>query len=190
MNKTLPILFFVFSLFLTSCSKQLLVSSGARDNKPLIFNNEYKTESLKEIEESGSAFCGIPSFKKNNKNNHKNGFLFTFNGVELGKTKRILPILTMIGYTGILTFGMKRIAGEKTVQGDLLYNINNTPVYATEYKSRLGLAPSFILALPIAGILNNFTWRNSALSGASSTVSYRLINENPTVWCLWLLNVL
>ena len=66
------------SLLVSSCAKSVLITNGARDNKPLIFNNEYKTSNLEEIVVEGSAFCGIPSFSKNNKNNHKNADICTF----------------------------------------------------------------------------------------------------------------
>ena len=49
------------------------------------------------------------------------------------------------------------------------------------YKPRLPLAPALFLGLPLAAIANNLTWRTSALSGASQTLNYRLINENPEI---------
>jgi hypothetical protein len=150
---------------MSSCAKSLLISNGAKDNKPLIFNNEYKTSNLEEITVEGKAFCGIPSFSKNNKNNHKNGFMFTFNGVTLAKTPRILPILSLIGYSVCSRFIVQGIAGYKRETDEL----------------RLGPVPAYILGLPIAGMLNNLTWYNSALSGASSTFKYRLVSENPKV---------
>ena len=41
--------------------------------------------------------------------------------------------------------------------------------------------PSYIIGLPVAGMLNNLTWNNSALSGASATLKYRLVSDNPNV---------
>jgi hypothetical protein len=176
-NITVLLVSLIGSFLMTSCSKSLLISNGARDNKPLVFNNEYKTSNLEELVVEGSAFCGIPSFSKNNKNNHKNGFIFTFNGVELGKTRRILPILTLIGYSIGSQMAVQRLFGQKTETID--YGFEKETYKTGEY--RIGFIPSFIIGLPVAGILNNFTWNNSALSGASATLKYRLVSENPNV---------
>jgi len=153
-------------LILSSCSSQLLVSTGAKDNKPLIFNYEYKTENLKTIEVKGAAFWGIPSASKNNKNN---GIIFTFNGINIGKTPRLLPILTLIAQSAILTYSINTIAGQYESKPSSGYR---TPA---EYKDNLGLPLSFLISVPIAGTLNNYIWTNSALSGASASLNYRLI---------------
>jgi len=167
-NISVLLLALICSLLMSSCAKSLLITNGAKDNKPLIFNNEYKTSNLEEIVVEGKAFCGIPSFSKNNKNNHKNGFLFTFNGVEIVKTKRVLPILTLVAYSFGSQMAIQRVFGKKTETTGIS-------------KYRLGFALSYIIGLPIAGILNNFTWNNSALSGASATLNHRLVSENPNV---------
>jgi hypothetical protein len=172
-NISVLLLALICSFLMSSCAKSLLISNGAADNKPLIFNNEYKTSNLEEITVEGTAFCGIPSFTKNNKNNNKNGFMFTFNGVTLGKTPRILPIISLIGYSFISQTVVQRIVGQKTETS------GNTTFKTGEY--RLGFVPSYIIGLPIAGMLNNLTWNNSALSGASATLNYRLVSENPKV---------
>lgn len=178
MKKTYILPFLVIGvLFSSSCSKQMLISTGAKDHEPLIFNNEYKTENLKEIEVGGSALFGIPSFRKNNQNNRSKGFLYTFNGVELGRLPRIVPILTMLGYTFYTGRILQETFGTK--------ENNNYDYYGNTINSRgnykLPLVPAMILAVPISGMLNNLTWNNSALSGASSTFNYRLINDNPTI---------
>jgi len=161
-------------MFATSCSKKYLVSTGAHDNIPLLYNGEYKTENLKEVNVDGNAFWGIPSFRKNNQNNHKRGFLFTFNGVEVGKAKRIFPILTMIGYSFGSATLIQTIAGKKT-------RTENFGGFSYEYEdgNKISFIPALLLGLPLAGTLNNFTWNSAALSGASETMSYRLVEENP-----------
>ncbi len=172
---TLLLTIFIGSVLMTSCSKTLQISNGARDNKPLIFNGEYKTSNLDELQVDGSAFCGIPSFSKNNKNNHKNAFMFSFNGVALGKTKRILPVLSLIAYSFATQMAVQRVFGQKTEKSTYGSGTYKTGEY------RIGFVPSYIVGLPIAGILNNFTWNNSALSGASATLNYRLVSEHPNV---------
>lgn len=179
--KKLNVLFFLIStLFLGSCSNELRISSGARDNKPLVFNNEYKTEDLSEVVVDGSAFWGIPSFTKNNQNNRKNGFLFTFNGLSFGKTKRVLPILTMVGYSIFSARLVQIIGGEKEKDYDpSYYGYFNDQSNNPEYK--LQFLPAWLIGLPIAGTLNNLTWRGAAYSGATSTLNYELVQKNPNV---------
>lgn len=170
MRTTNLLLFLFVALILTGCSKRVLISTGANDHKPLLFNNEYQTQDLKPIKVEGSAFWGIPSFKKNNQNNNKKGFLFTFNGVEVGKVKRIFPILTMLGYSYATAKLIQKAGG---INED--YNSSN---YG---ENKIKLVPAFILGLPVAGTLNNLTWNNAAFSGASETLSYRLVDENPEI---------
>ena len=172
-TQTLILAFIIFSILTSSCSKELLVTNGAIDHKPLIFNGEYKTSNLQEIEVQGSAFCGIPSFTKNNKNNHKKALIVTFNGIPLAKTPRILPIMTLVGYSFLSQAMVQYAFGRKTE------TIGNKKYKTDEF--RLGYVPSYILGLPMAGMLNNFTWNYSCLSGATSTLRYRLASENPNV---------
>lgn len=154
-------------LFSTGCAKKLLISTGAKSNEPLIFNNEYKIEDLGQIEVEGSAFWGIPSFKKNNKNNHKRGMLFTFNGVNITKTPRILPIVTLIAYSSLC----QNIAQLALFGEDDIFDTD-------DYGKSLA---AWVIGLPLAGTLNNLTWNNSAFSGASETFNYTLLNEYPNV---------
>jgi hypothetical protein len=151
----------IMTVLLSSCSNSLYVTSGAKSNEPLIFRDEYVIKDLPEITESGSAFWGIPTGLKGNNDKHKSGLIFTFNGVQLFRTPKILPILTLISYTAI-----------------------TQPIFAYSFdmnNSLSGLVGSYILALPIAGTLNNWTWGNSALSSAGQAFNYRLIKENPNV---------
>ena len=160
----------VVLITLSSCSKQLLISTGSRSNEPLIFDNEYKLENLKEIEVEGHAFFGIPSFKKNNKNNHSKGFIYTFNGIEIAKTPRIFPIITFLACTYYIHFAINARVATSQKFGEFYYNNKFISKIIT-----LGIT------LPFSGSINNVLWKNACLSGASSTLYYRLINENPTV---------
>lgn len=165
-------------ILFSSCAESYIISSGATDNKPLLFNNEYETKKLNEIAVEGKAIFGIPSFASNNQHNRKYGMLFTFNGVQLGKTPRILPIATMLLYS--FSFGtlLSGAVGRKEVK----YNPNSYYVDVdtkTNYKLPLGV--SMILTLPISGALNNLTWPNAAASGASQTINFRLVDENPNI---------
>jgi hypothetical protein len=160
-------------LVLTGCSRSYLVSSGATDNRPLLFENEYELSELKEVEVEGRAFFGIPSFSKNNRNNHTSGMLFYFNGVQLGRTPRILPIASLVT--------MSFLGGtilSAAFPGDYKYN-SRTRDY--EYSGGIGIIPGALLSLPITGMVNNLIWSGSAFSGASRTLQHKLVKDNPDV---------
>lgn len=175
-NLRLTILVFISISFLFgSCSKTHIISTGARDSRPLIFNNEYELTELKEIEVEGKSIFGIPSFAKNNKNKHTSGFLFYFNGVQLGHTPRIMPILTLVGLSAI---GGCFIASVQDSRGQYSANDFTSTWFDQEYQTFI---PGAILTLPITGAINNILWKNSASSGISRTLKYRLVNENPEI---------
>jgi hypothetical protein len=168
------------TFFLCSCSRSFLISNGAADNRPLLFENEYNLSELKEVEVKGHAFFGVPSFAKNNKNNHTSGMLFYFNGIQLGKTPRILPLVSLISMS--LASGALLNAA---FSGNNEYNERNyrynprTGEY--KYRSGIGVIPAAIISLPLTGMINNLAWSNSAYSGASRTLKYNLIKENPDI---------
>lgn len=166
---------FIITLIIiqSSCSRGYLVSSGSTDNRPLLFEDEYQLSELQPVEINGKAFFGIPSFSRNNKNNHTSGMLFYFNGIQLGRTPRILPIASLV--TMSLLGG--RIINE-FFPGSSTYN-PKTRDY--DYSGGIGLIPGAILLLPITGMINNLIWNNSAYSGASRSLQYRLLNENPDI---------
>jgi hypothetical protein len=166
----------VIAIAMSSCNKSLFVSNGSKDNRPLLFQNEYEFKTLNEITVEGEAICGIPSFIKNNKNNHNHGMLFTFNGVDLGSVKRFLPIVTMLGFSYATGALIQTLGGKEQVAVNPYY-----PSYKIEGDYKIKKAPAMLLGLPIAGILNNLLWSGSSLSGATSTLNYRLVTENPTI---------
>jgi hypothetical protein len=167
-------------LSLIACSSTKYTSNGAQDNKPLLFEDEYELSELNEINLDGSAFWGIPLSSKSPTKN-QSGFLFTINGLNINKNTKILPILGMIGYTGVIGYGLNILAGDKLVENGGYYDNNN--VFTPEYisKSRLPLVPALIISVPLAGTLNNLTFRNSALNSAGSSLYYKLITENPEI---------
>jgi hypothetical protein len=148
---------------ITSCSKKMYSGNGAISDISLTRNSsEYDMKRLNESEVSGKSFWGIPSNSyKTNKN--KRGLIVRFNGLELGRTPQIFPILTMAAYT----FGVQQ----------LIYSLNSK----TPSNKKDMVIPSFLIALPISGALNNLTWKGSAFSGATNELNYRLVTENPNV---------
>ncbi len=157
-------LFIVILVVASSCSKQLYSGNGALSDMSLTRNSsEYDVKRLNEIEVSGKSFWGIPSNSyRSNKNKH--GMIVRFNGLELGRTPKIIPILTMASYTLGVGNVIQLIGGTKD-NGD--------------YK--IGTVPSWLIALPVSGMLNNFTWSGSAFSGATNELNYRLVTDNPNV---------
>jgi hypothetical protein len=175
MKLTIMRVFFysMMSVILISCSEQLKISTGAKDYEPLIFNGEYVLKDLNPIEVEGRAFWGIPSFTMNNKNKNKNGLLFTFNGVHFGQTPRILPILSMVSLSIGGGMMISTIAGYKKVEA-----------YGKSYigeDRRISPWLGTLVAIPLAGAANNYIWRNSSFSGASKTLNFKLVDENPQV---------
>jgi hypothetical protein len=69
---------------------------------------------LNEIEVSGKSFWGIPS-NSYNANKNKKGMIVRFNGLELGRTPKILPILTMLSYTVGVSGVLQEVFGYKDV---------------------------------------------------------------------------
>lgn len=167
-------------LSLIACSSTKYTSNGAQDNRPLLFEDEYELSELNEINLDGSAFWGIPLSSKSPTKN-QSGFVFTINGLAINKSSKILPILGMIGYTGAIGYGLNILAGDKLVQNGGYYNNYNQFITTYTDKPRLPLVPAFIISVPIAGTLNNLTFRNSAVNSAGSSLYYKLITENPDI---------
>lgn len=164
MKKNFGIFALAAITLLASCSHQQFTGNGALSDVSLQRNSsEYEIKRLNEIEVSGKSFWGIPS-NSYNANKNKKGMIVRFNGLELGRTPKILPILTMVGYS----FGV----------GGLL---QETFGFKDNGNYKIGTVHSILLGLPIAGALNNVTWSGSAFSGATNELNYRLVTDNPNV---------
>jgi hypothetical protein len=122
-------------------------------------SNEYELKRLNEISVEGNAFFGIPFKAKK-----KKGVVVRFNGIDLGRSNQLLPILTMLGYTAVMGTAINEIVGTKD-----------------SGKYKLGMPLSSVIGLPIAGILNNLTWSGAALQNASWNLNSRLVEENKDV---------
>lgn len=80
------------------------------------------------------------------------------------------------------TFGVSGVLQEVFGNKDITERFGNTSyTFKGCGDSKLGTVPSLLLALPIAGAINNFTWSGSAFSGATNELNYRLITDNPNV---------
>jgi hypothetical protein len=136
---------FILSMSLQSCKTNQIVSNGAYSDISLTRTaDQYDIKRLNEINTEGESFWGIP-IDRNVGN--KFGTVVRFNGVELGGTKRFLPILTMIATNFVVSQGLRELVGQKDGEYDgLSYTL---PEY------RMSNVVAFILATPISGAINN-----------------------------------
>ena len=191
MKKSAFYVFLAFVVFSTSsCSKYLQSGNGGFSDVSLNrTSDEYSIKRLKQIDMDGNAICGIPGLgAQNNKNKNKSGLMFRFNGIEIGRTPRIMPIITMLGFT----------AGYTILAQTIIKNNNITPYsplyvpgskkntffindgYTGKYGSlRKGWA--FFIGLPFAGATNNLLWSGVAASGLTNQVYYKLVDENSDI---------
>ena len=166
---------------LVGCTSTKYFSGGARDNGPLIFGDEYELSNLSEISLDGKAFWGIPITSKSIKETrNKSGLIFNFNGINISKSSKILPIISLVGYTAGIGYGLNQLFGTKEVSQGGSYAAQWSDQYFVT-KPRLPLIPAMLIALPIAGTVNNFTYGNSALGAGGSALNYKLLSENPEI---------
>jgi len=151
-NSLMLIALAMFSL--QSCKTNQLVSNGAYSDISLTRDaSQYDIKRLKEIRTSGKAIFGIPIDKKVG---NKFGTVVRFNGVELGGTKRIFPILTMISTS--LFVGS-----------------------ATSAALDMELLPGTLIGLPISGALNNWYWPEASTTRAFQKFNRKLLQDNKDI---------
>jgi hypothetical protein len=156
---------------MTSCNQYLKTGiAGSTDVVLTKSSDEYTIKKLKPIELEGTSLFGIPGFGTNNKNKNKTGMIFKLNGVTIGSTPRILPILTLLG----ASFASGRLIQE--VVGTVTdFSSDNYGQY------RLSTPIATLVGLPMGGIFNNLLWSGSATSGLTNQLYYHLVDENPDV---------
>ena len=160
------LLFTLLIVLMSNCSSLQTISNGGFSDVSLNKNSdEYELKRLNEINVEGKAIFGIPMKAKK-----KQGTVVRFNGIDLGKSNQVLPILSMIVYTGVTGMAINELAGTKDDWNSWNYGEDN-----------IGLLPSFAIALPIAAILNNLSWSGSALQNASWNLNSELLEQNPDI---------
>jgi len=163
---------FILSMSLQSCKTNQIVSNGAYSDISLTRTaDQYDIKRLNEINTEGESFWGIP-IDKNVGNDF--GTVVRFNGVELGGTKRFLPILTMLVTNIAVSQGLRQLVGEK----DEIYD-NNGNLKNNTY--RLSSVVAFILATPISGAINNAMWPLASTSRAFQKFNRKLVEENEDI---------
>lgn len=165
----LVLISFCFLTLLTGCNHQTFTNTGGYSDISLNRNSsEYEIKHLKEVEASGNAIFGIP-YSKNPQARNKSGFIFRLNGLNIFRVRKIFPVLTLLS-TSILTgYYLEAEAG---------YTYN----YSTgDLKADLPWYVGSIIALPVAGIANNWMWGTSALANSLHEINYQLVIQNPDI---------
>lgn len=158
-----------------SCTTQMGVSNGGYTDISLTRESkDYKLKKLKVVTSEAKSVFGIPL----NKASQKSGFIVRFNGINLSASGSFLPTLSMIGLSLATGYVINDLAGkkEKTVDSDY----GGSYTYKTN-EDNLGLIPSTILAIPIAGAINNQIWAGSAYKMAAFNLNSKLIDENSDI---------
>ena len=141
---------------LISCASNQLISNGAYSDISLERNSsEYELSRLNEITSEGSSIFGIP-MDKSVGNDY--GMVVRFNGVNVSGIKGILPILNLLATTVVLGPTMSEIL-----------SLND-------------LVLGTVVALPVAGALNNLIWGQiTSTSRAFQRFNRKLVEDNPNV---------
>lgn len=176
------VLVIVIAVQISSCKTQVIMSNGAFSDISLVRESkDYNIKRLAEINTEGNAVFGIPVDKTKNK---KQGIVFRFNGINLNNSKRFLPTLSLIGLSLSTGFVINELIGykEETVK-NYSYKITTD-----KYKLGLGTSGIFvplitgsILAIPIAGAINNIIWPTSAYQRAAFNLNSILLQDNPDI---------
>jgi hypothetical protein len=157
-------LFVAVIFVLSSCGRQEYQtgSKGFADVSLTRNSSEYSTKHLKEVEATSSSFWGIPSVVRSNGVKGK-GIIVRVNGVELGGLNHgpLLPVLSLIGYT--------------TGLGALASSVGN---YGA---GNIKLPLACLVALPVAGFLNEMTWRGVKIKTIQKSIDNSLLTENSNV---------
>jgi hypothetical protein len=168
----------IFSLFISSCSNQVISGSGGYSDVSLNRNSsEYDIKRLKEVEVVGNSFWGIP-YMKNKESKNKSGFIFRFNGVSMFRTPSILPVMTLLSTSIFLGQALEPVFGYKKETygtGNYAYTVENRD------KPNLHWAIISVLTLPISGAINNQAFPNIAVSNAMHEMNYQLVHQNPDI---------
>ena len=177
-------IFYCF-LFVTicSCSSSSKISNGAYSDISLNRDSkDYTISRLEEINKEEKAIFGIPTGKSLSKTR---GMVVRFNGVNLTASKKIWPILSMVGLSVAIGSGISMISGLKeqtTTETEILppglvYTYTKT-TYGPGFN--IPYALGIVLATPIAGILNNQIW-DGALSRAAYEANAQLLKDNDDI---------
>ena len=164
-------LFFVFlsALLVTSCGTNRSIGNGAYSDISLVRDSDqYELKRLEPVNARSKAIFGIPIDGNVSK---KEGVIVRFNGIRLNAQQRVWPILSMVALSVATGSVINTIVGTK----------DNTDNWEEYGEDKLGLALSSVIAIPVAGIINNQLWSDAALSRAAWNANSELLQENSEV---------
>src|SRR5690606_26755025 len=113
---------------------------------------------LAEVKTESRALFGIPLDGKVAK---KEGVIVRFNGINLSAQSRFWPAFSMVALTA--------------VTGSALYEFAQAEIE----EESLAILASAVVAVPIAGAINNQMWSSAAYSRASWNANSQLLESNP-----------
>ena len=161
----------VITLFTVSCSTHRSIGNGAFSDISLVRDSDqYELKRLNEVKAESKALFGIPLDGNVAK---KEGVVVRFNGIKINAQKRIWPVLSMVALSVATGSIINEAVGYKEEETDW------GTYESDEYK--LGLALSSVIAIPIAGAINNQIWSDAAYSRASWNANSELLDENPEI---------
>lgn len=172
----------------SGCTTNRTVTSGAQDSRPLLFDGEYQSVDVAPVNDECKAIFGIPlttkierEYRANRGKGNPRAVAVYFNGVRLNAQGRFLPIVSLVGLTAAIGYGMHAAAGFETIAPSGGSYVNGVFQPNTEFtkEAKLPLGVGMLIAFPVAGGLNNFLFKNSAASRAYIWSNHRMITAAP-----------
>lgn len=163
----------VLPILLFSCASNALISNGGYSDVSLNQDpDQFEIKRLNEVKSKSSTLFGVPTDKNLG---NKTGMVVRFNGINLFGARRIVPALTLVGLTLITGAVLQEAIGYKDYE-----KWANSGFKGSQY--RIPYAASTILAMPIAGALNNQWWGAYMSVGRSAQhLNRALVEKNQDV---------
>ncbi len=170
------------------CTTNRSVTSGAQDNRPLLFDGEYQSVDVAPVNDECKAIFGIPlttnierEYRASGGKGNPRAVAVYLNGVRLNAEGRFLPIVSLVGLTAAIGYGIHAAAGFENINptGGTYVNGVFQPNTEPTQKANLPLGIGVTMAFPIAGGLNNLLFRNAAASRAYRWTNYRMFTATP-----------
>ncbi len=158
----------VLPILLFSCASNALISNGGYSDVSLNQDpDQFEIKRLNEVKSKGTTLFGVPTDKNLG---NKTGMVVRFNGINLFGARRIVPALTLVGLSIVTGAVIQQAIGYK----------DSDDFYSSEY--RLPLAATSVLAIPIAGAINNQWWGAYMSVGRSAQrLNRTLVEKNQDV---------
>lgn len=168
--KKILLFLLVIAFTFSSCSTSRSIGNGAYSDVSLVRDSDgYELRRLQEVNSESRAIFGIPL----GNSAKKEGVIVRFNGINVTAQKKIWPVLSMIALSVATGSIINEAVGYKTEDTD--YGSYETDEY------KLGLALSSLIAVPVAGAINNQIWSNAAYSNAAWNANSTLLEQNPDI---------